>query len=235
MNVAVIGAGGAIGRSLAILIQNTVGATGYFFARHSTAQQPDVPLIVCDICSEASITCALGGIPSDIQFDQIWLTTGFLHSLDQGPEKSLRDISTDFMMQTFQVNTVGPALVMKHFLKRLKRKGDAKFLALSARVGSISDNHLGGWYSYRASKAALNMLLKTASIEMRRINPQSVIAGLHPGTVDSALSKPFQKAVRGGQLFTPDFAAEKLWQVAQGLSSEDSGQIVDWAGKKIPF
>ena len=123
----------------------------------------------------------------------------------------------------------------KYFAPLLRRDKKAVFAALSARVGSISDNRLGGWYAYRASKAGLNMILKTLSIEVQRRFKNQIIIGLHPGTVDTALSKPFQGNVPKGKLFTPAFSAEKLLSVIDGLSEKDSGFLFDWAGEKIEF
>jgi NAD(P)-dependent dehydrogenase (short-subunit alcohol dehydrogenase family) len=136
---------------------------------------------------------------------------------------------------SFLINTIGPAMCAKYFLPLLRRDEKAVFAALSARVGSISDNRMGGWYAYRASKAALNMILKTLSIEYGRRFKQAVIAGLHPGTVDTNLSKPFQSNVQPGKLFTPELAAKQLVDVIDGLTPEDSGYLFDWAGKRVEF
>lgn len=127
-----------------------------------------------------------------------------------------------------------PALVAKHFLPLLARDRKSVFAALSARVGSISDNQLGGWHAYRASKAALNMLLRTFAIELARRNPRAVCVGLHPGTVDTGLSAPFQANVPEGKLFTPDFAAARLLEVVDRLKPDDSGHVFAWDGQLIP-
>jgi NAD(P)-dependent dehydrogenase (short-subunit alcohol dehydrogenase family) len=129
---------------------------------------------------------------------------------------------------------VGPALVAKHFLPLLPRQGRSVFAALSARVGSIGDNRLGGWHSYRASKAALNMLIKNASIELARTRPDAVIVGLHPGTVDTGLSKPFQRGVAHNKLFTPEYCAERLIAVTDGLTRDDTGHVFAWDGARVP-
>ncbi len=121
----------------------------------------------------------------------------------------------------------------KHFLPLLHKDKRAVFAALSAKVGSIPDNHLGGWYAYRASKVALNMMIKNASIKMGRRYKQAVIGGLHPGTVDSNLSKPFQSHAKVGKIFTPDYAAEKLISVLEDLSPDDSGNCFGWGGQEI--
>ena len=122
----------------------------------------------------------------------------------------------------------------KHFLPLLKREGKTVFAALSARVGSISDNRIGGWYGYRAAKAALNQIIKTASIEHARRWPHSAIIGLHPGTVDTDLSKPFQRNVADGKLFTSEFSAQSMLQVIDGVTAHDTGKVFDWEGKEVP-
>jgi NAD(P)-dependent dehydrogenase (short-subunit alcohol dehydrogenase family) len=161
------------------------------------------------------------------------VATGLLHDGELVPEKSLRDLSAEKFLRLFEVNTILPALVGKYFLPKLNRENKSIFAALSARVGSISDNQLGGWYAYRASKAALNMIIKNAAIEIGRQNKQAVIVGLHPGTVDSRLSKPFQSNVADGQLFTPAFSAQKLLEVLETLTQEKSGKCFAWDGQEI--
>jgi len=138
------------------------------------------------------------------------------------------------MERSYRINAIGPALVAKHFLPLLTRERKAMFAALSARVGSIEDNQLGGWHAYRASKAALNMLLKTLSIELARQNPTAICVGLHPGTVDTRLSEPFQRGVPEGKLFSPQKSARHLLNVFDTLSPEQSGQIFAWDGQRIP-
>ncbi|MDC0037014.1 short-chain dehydrogenase, partial [bacterium] len=125
--------------------------------------------------------------------------------------------------------------IAKHCLNKLDKTKPSIFAALSARVGSIEDNKLGGWYAYRMSKTALNMFIKTASIEIKRQNPNAIVVGLHPGTVDSPLSKPFQKNIKPEKLFTPEFSANKLIQVMHSLNINDSGKIFAWDGKQIPY
>ena len=161
------------------------------------------------------------------------MANGILHDEGLTPEKSLRDLSAEKFQRIFEVNTVTPALIAKHFLPKLNREQTSIFAALSARVGSISDNQLGGWYAYRASKAALNMIIKNAAIEIGRRNKQAIIVGLHPGTVDSNLSKPFQGNVADGKLFTPEYSAEKLLDVLENLSPEQTGKCFAWDGQEI--
>ena len=137
------------------------------------------------------------------------------------------------MARLFAVNTIGPALIAKHALPLLPKTGKSVFAALSARVGSISDNGLGGWHSYRASKAALNMLLKNFAIELKFKRKEAVCIGLHPGTVDTGLSQPFQKNVADGKLFTPAYSAARLLSVIDGAAPADSGKCFAWDGAEV--
>ena len=165
----------------------------------------------------------------------VLVTTGVLTLPDgTGPERSYRQVDGAAMAQMLAINTIGPALVAKHMLPLLPRGERATFAALSARVGSIGDNRLGGWHSYRASKAALNMLIRNWSIELGRTHKQAIVVGLHPGTVDSNLSKPFQTGLPDGQLTEPDDAANYLLRVLDALTPADSGGVFDWKGEAIP-
>jgi len=151
------------------------------------------------------------------------------------PERRLEDLSPQALAEVFAVNAFGPMLLAKHLVPLLPRRERSVFAAISARVGSIGDNRLGGWYAYRASKSALNQMLRCAAIEMRRRAPAGIVAALHPGTVDTRLSSPFQSGVPQGKLFTADDAAARLLQVIDGLTSEDSGSFFAWDGSKIPW
>lgn len=167
--------------------------------------------------------------------DLVIIATGVLTLPNgKGPERSLKQIDSETMGEVFQLNTIGPALIAKHMLPLLPRENHSLFAALSARVGSISDNDLGGWHSYRASKVALNMLLRNFAIEMRRSHKHAVVAGMHPGTVDTKLSDPFQANLPAGQLTKPRDAAENLLDVMVKLRPEDSGHTFDWKGDKVP-
>jgi NAD(P)-dependent dehydrogenase (short-subunit alcohol dehydrogenase family) len=159
--------------------------------------------------------------------------TGFLHDADQGPEKSWRELDAQRLAKAFAINAIGPALLIKHLLPRFPRSGKSVFASLSARVGSIGDNRLGGWYAYRASKAALNQIVRTASIELERRAPEAICVALHPGTVDTPLSAPFAKA--GLNLHTPAIAAADLLNVLDGLNKSDSGSFLDWCGAPVPW
>jgi NAD(P)-dependent dehydrogenase (short-subunit alcohol dehydrogenase family) len=160
---------------------------------------------------------------------------GLLHERHRRlrPEKRLEDLDAERMQRVFAVNTIGTALCLRYFLPQMAGDERAVFAALSARVGSISDNRLGGWYSYRASKAALNQLIKTASIEARRRFENVILAALHPGTTDTDLSAPFQSNVPAEKLFSPQFVAQRLLHVLDGLEGQDSGGFFAWDGQRI--
>ena len=184
-----------------------------------------------DLEDESSIAALAQEIGS---LDMVIVATGLLHGDALGPEKTYKAIDPAVMARVFAVNTFGPAAIAKHFLPLLSRDRRSWFAALSARVGSITDNGLGGWHSYRASKAALNMLIRNFAIEMHRSNREAIVAALHPGTVDTGLSRPFQSGVPDGKLFTPQYSARKLLAVLLSLEPGDSGGHFDWAGQPVP-
>lgn len=187
-----------------------------------------------DLESEASIADCARSLSPHFPLDIIVVATGILWSDEHlRPEKSMRELDMDKLARVFAINTAGPAMVAKHFLPALRKGSKSLFAALSARVGSIGDNRLGGWYSYRASKAALNMLLKTLSIEHARQWPQSVIVGLHPGTVNTKLSEPYTKRTPPGKLFSPQTSATHLLKVLDAVTPEDSGGVFAWDGQRI--
>ena len=191
-----------------------------------------------DLADEDSIASAaqkMRDAGPDLMPDLVIVATGVLTLADgTGPERSYKALDGAAMTENFAVNTIGPALIAKHMLPLLPRDRRCLLAALSARVGSISDNRLGGWHSYRASKAALNMLVRNFAIELGRTHKQAVVAALHPGTVDTRLSEPFQGNVPDKQLTEPKQAAENLLAVIDGLSPEDSGGHFDWRGERIP-
>jgi NAD(P)-dependent dehydrogenase (short-subunit alcohol dehydrogenase family) len=184
-----------------------------------------------DLLDEASIAAAAAACGRDLTL--VIDATGFLHDADFQPEKSLRQLDPAHLARSFALNATGPALLMKHFLPLLARNERAVFATLSARVGSISDNRLGGWYAYRASKAALNQLVRTASVEIARTRPHAICVALHPGTVNTGLSGPFAKA--GLDVQTPGEAAAKLLTLIAGLTPAQSGTLIDQNGVTIPF
>lgn len=167
----------------------------------------------------------------------VFNASGWLHSNGQGPEKRLSRVTSSGLEHSFAVNAVAPLLLAQASEAAFKRcgSGDAWLASLSARVGSIGDNRLGGWYSYRASKAAQNQLLRTVAIEWRRTLPHVCVALLHPGTVDTPLSQPFQSRVPPGKLCTPDFSAACLLQVLLGLTPQESGRFYAWDGSTVPW
>lgn len=225
----VIGASGGIGAAVCSLLQESkrVG--------HILALSRSDPANNIDLADEASIAAAAGRAAQLPNLRLVFVATGLLHDGDDlQPEKALRALDPAALARNFAVNATGPALVLKHFAPLLPRQGKAVFAAISARVGSISDNRLGGWYSYRASKAALNMLLKTAAIELGRTRKELVVLGLHPGTVDTGLSKPFQSNVSEGKLFTPEQSARYLLEVIDGVTPEHSGSVLAWDAQTVP-
>jgi len=234
--VAVIGSSGAIGNAISNrLLEDDSVETIYKFSRSqkSEGNQKEKNFFI-DIEDENSIKKSTENIPEDIKFDMIFVATGILHNDDDiFPEKSIKDINADKLKRVLSINTIGPTLVGKYFIPYLNNKNKSIFAFLSARVGSISDNKLGGWYSYRASKTALNQIIKNFSIEIRRSNPNAIFVGLQPGTVKSYLSKPFQKNVKAENLFTPHYSAEKLLEVINNLDKDDSGKIYAWDGEEI--
>ncbi len=238
LNVVVIGATGGIGFALIEhLFANSKVKSVYALSRRELPiGNSMVQHVSVDLEDETSIEAAANKVSARQPIDIVIVATGLLHT-ESGisPEKSLRELDIDQSLKVLSINTVGPALVMKHFLPKMTRERKSVFSAISARVGSISDNELGGWYSYRASKAALNMMLKTASIEMARTRKQMTVIGLHPGTVDTSLSEPFSANVAEGKLFTPEYSAECLLKVINDVTPAKTGQIFAWDGKKIEY
>jgi NAD(P)-dependent dehydrogenase (short-subunit alcohol dehydrogenase family) len=170
-----------------------------------------------------------------VVFSRIFICNGILHQEEIFPEKRLQDLRFESLSSVMHVNAFAPILWLKHLSKFLRRTRGCVVTVFSARVGSIDDNRAGGWYSYRASKAALNMLLKTAAIECRRFSPSTRFLAFHPGTTDTELSKPFQKAVRPDSLFSPEFVADRLLGVIENLPEEPALNFLDWEGKPVAW
>lgn len=236
-HVAVIGASGAIGRAMVeqLILDQSVERI-YAFSR-SGAKFHSSKIISGTINFEIedSIRDAAKTVGEDRPLNLVIIATGFLHDKGTAPEKSIRDLSHENFIKNFTINTIGPALIAKHFLPIMPKEQPSVFSCISARVGSISDNRLGGWYAYRAAKAALNMTLKNLSIEASRRFKQTIIVGLHPGTVESPLSKPFRTSVSDGKLFTPEYSAQCLINVIDNLAHGDSGKIFAWDGSVIEY
>ena len=225
--VAVIfGANGGIGRALTHQLQSTAEFT--HIAAFSRRSAPPV-----DLVDEGSIASAAQYV-SDLGHVRLVIdATGFLHDSSQGPEKSWHEIEPGKLARAFSLNAIGPALMLKHLLPLFPRSGKAVFATLSARIGSIGDNKIGGWYSYRASKAALNQLVRTAAIELKRQRPEAICVALHPGTVDTPLSAPFRRI--GLEVQSPAVAAKRLLAVIGRLEPHDSGGFFDHKGKPVPW
>lgn len=236
MRVAIIGASGGIGTALidSLVAHDNVSQICSLSRQNIPHRSPKLFNLAFDFTDEDSIITAANAMHEAGDYDLIIVATGLLQGQGITPEKNLRALSHDGFEQSFLVNTIGPAMTAKHMLPLLARHRKAVFAILSARVGSISDNRLGGWYAYRASKAALNMVIKTLAIEHARRFKNSAIIGLHPGTVDTALSQPFQGNVPNGKLFTPTQSASYLLNVVNSIGSNDTGDVFDWDGKKVP-
>ena len=225
----VIGASGGLGAALTQGLRGQLHYTQVLALSRSS-------LPVLDYAQEDSLVQAaqwVAGQCSHTPLRLIIVATGMLHIDGAGPEKSLAHMDADYLHQVFAINAIGPALVLKHFAPLLSKQGDVRVVMVSAKVGSIADNALGGWIGYRASKAALNQIVKTASIELARRNKASICVALHPGTVDTALSKPFGKS--GLNVRSPDVAASEILGVIHGLSALDTGSFVDYLGAKLPW
>ena len=234
-NIVIIGSAGALGNALTtqVSLSNPDAVIHAFSRKESLAKIKNISTHVIDYGSVISIESAALLASEDGPIDLLIIATGILHDGEFTPEKSLKELSAEKLQYFFTANTILPAIVAKHFTPHLNKTEQSIFAVLSARAGSISDNGMGGWYSYRASKAALNMIIKNVSIEVGRRNKKAIIVGLHPGTVDSNLSKPFKKNVPEGQLFTPDYSALKLLDVLFDLMPKDSGNFFAWDGEEI--
>ena len=189
-----------------------------------------------DITQESQIANAIEQIRESVKELHLAIyCVGVLHEGDLTPEKSLRQIDADNLIYSFQVNSIGAVLLAKHLMPLFKKSSRSVFASISAKVGSIGDNRLGGWYGYRASKSALNMFLKTTAIEYSRRCPKTIVVALHPGTTDTRLSKPFQKNVPPGKLFPVEHTVDLLSKVISGLEQKDSGEFFSWDGSRLPW
>lgn len=219
MRALVVGASGGIGSALVAALRSRGEVVG--LSRSGDG---------LEVTEEGSVAAALGALEPG--FDLVIVATGALILGGVGPEKTLRAVTAEGLAAQFAVNAIGPALVMKHALRLLPRDRVSRLAVLSARVGSIGDNGLGGWYGYRAAKAALNQLVRSASIEARRTHPQSVIVALHPGTVETGLAPDLRA---GHPSVAPDVAAANILRVLEGLGPDASGGFYDWKGEVVPW
>lgn len=248
---AVVGASGGIGRAFVDYLAERGCESVHAFSRSGvTCTSSRVQSFSMDIEDESSAVAALSearqqmndetsrvnsNLHNDAGYDLVLIATGILHAEGLTPEKTIRQASFDAMQKVFSVNAFAPIMLAKHFQPMLARNRPAVFAALSARVGSIEDNRLGGWYAYRASKSALNMLLKTLSIELARTHSEAVVLGLHPGTVNTGLSEPFSSRVKPEKLFSPEFAVGAMFDnVLNVVDSSASGKVYAWDGKIVP-
>ena len=223
----VLGSSGGIGKA----IRDNLLKQKIFYDVISVSRETNPKV---DLKSERSIIDLAKAIKqTDREVRLVVDATGLLHNENIFPEKNLRSLTKEALLENFLVNSIGPVLCLKYLSPLFPRVGKSVFMSLSARVGSVEDNQLGGWYSYRASKAALNQLVKTASIELARNLPDHVSVAVHPGTVATKLSKPFSKT--GLRLLTPDEAAAKLWKVIENLESSDTGKFFDNEKRSIPW
>lgn len=236
MNSAVIvGASGGIGRALvAAIAAGEVHEPVFALSRSRVPQSDPVHSLSIDLTDEASIAAAARTVGAAGPIGLVIVASGVLHGPSIAPEKTIRALDPAAMATLFAVNTIGPALVAKHFLPLMPRTRRGVFAALSARVGSIDDNRLGGWYAYRASKAALNQILRTLALEAARTHPELIVVGLHPGTVRTALSQPFRPHASTPGLFSPEESAAHLLRVVDGLQIQNSGRVFAWDGEPIP-
>ena len=236
-NVAVFGASGAIGSAfISILEQGDSIVNIYAFSRKEYSPSTHLTKYVqFDIENEDSLLDAKKNIPSDIKFDLIIIATGALHLENHMPEKALSQYTTQNAQLFYLINTIGPSLIIKHFWSLLSKENNPIIATLCARIGSIEDNKLGGWYSYRSSKAAMCMMIKSASIEIARRNPNAICVGLHPGTVESPLSEPFHKHIDPAKIMTPNQSTEMLLKTLSTLKTTQSGFQFAYDGSQIPF
>ncbi len=222
----IIGASGGIGSALAGELE---GDPRYeTVLRLSRGSEPAI-----DLLNEASIQAAAARAGSCGPLRLLLIASGFLHDEQFMPEKSLKQLSAEHLAHAFAVNAIGPGLVLKHFLPLVPREGRCVIAAISAKVGSIGDNELGGWISYRASKAALNQIIRTGAVELRRTRTNAICVAIHPGTVDSRLSAPFAKS--GLKVRSASIAATEILNVLHALTPADTGTFRDYRGEHVPW
>lgn len=233
---AVFGASGGIGGALVrLLAEDSRCSAVYAGARQAPGSGAKIHPFSFDLTQEETIAACVSRIGLEGDLDLAIVASGLLHDADLQPEKTMRALNPAMLARSFAVNAVGPALIAKHILPRLPRDRKSVFAALSARVGSISDNRSGGWHAYRASKAALNQLIRTCAIELGVRNRQAICVTLHPGTVDTPMSGPFRAGVSPDRLFTPQTSASHLLAVIDRLKADMSGGFFAWDGARIDF
>jgi len=233
-NIAIIGSSGAIGNAFVEHYIKVSSVENIFTFSRSAADHVSekVTSFEIDVESQDSIEKAAGQVKDHI-IDRIIIASGILHTENFGPEKSIKDLNYETFAKVYSINTIGPALIGRYFIPLMNKNEKSVIAFLSARVGSISDNSLGGWYSYRSSKTALNQIVKNFSIELKRINKNAIALALQPGTVESRFSEPFKKNVSKNKLFTPDYSVGLLSQVIENSSLNESGSLLSYDGEII--
>ena len=233
-SLAVIVGGGAIARALAEELAAEPRLYVYVLSR-SELVQSGVETLQTDYSDASFARIATEIEVTGLSLSRLVVTNGLLSNESIRPERKVSDLSEEAFGTIMSVNALIPMRALAAFWSLIRKSKAPRIAVLSARVGSLGDNELGGWYSYRASKAALNMMMKCAAIEVRRLNKQAKLVAYHPGTVDSPLSKPFQRSVPEGKLFTPAFSAEQLIDILNLLEPDGELAYLDWAGKTIPW
>ena len=243
----IVGASSGLGLALTLRVLEKTAASRVFATYRRNAASTELAelqerypgrleLLRCELESDASLDAMQNALMSHKA--QLTLTlhaAGILHEPGLQPEKSLKQLSRENLMRVLEINAAGPALIAKAVFDCIPHSTLSHFAALSAMVGSIGDNNLGGWYSYRASKSALNQLMKTLAIEARRTRPNLCVTSIHPGTTDTPLSKPFQARVPPGKLYSPGQSAKRILSVVLSGSPADSGRFMNWDGKELPW
>ncbi len=247
-NILIIGASRGIGLGFVrqlLLDQSTTRIYATYRDHSSTTELTNLSIeypdtLVClemDITNERAIIECVTRIQAEVkQLHLVINCVGILHKGTLQPEKSLKQINSEQLLEYFQINSIGSLLLAKHLLPLFRQVSEKSILAvISAKVGSIGDNQLGGWYGYRASKAALNMFMRNVAIEYKRVSPATIVVMLHPGTTDTELSKPFQKNVPEGKLFSVEQTVTQLLAVIKNLDQGDSGQFFSWDGSRLSW
>ncbi|MDA7834846.1 SDR family NAD(P)-dependent oxidoreductase [Methylophilaceae bacterium] len=232
-NIIIAGSSGAIGGEFTELYANNSNVEKIIALsrRPTNTNHNKIQSVEIDYYNEATFK-NLDEISQLDSISKIIIATGILHTDQIRPEKSIDSIAGEDMRKVFQVNVFGPILLVKKLLPLIKKSKGVKIVFLTARVGSISDNVLGGWHSYRSSKSALNMMIKNLAIELKRLNKEHVVIGIHPGTVKSHLSEPFLRHVKH-DIFNPKESVDLMTQVISKVSQTDSGKCFDFSGKVI--
>jgi NAD(P)-dependent dehydrogenase (short-subunit alcohol dehydrogenase family) len=237
----IVGANSEIAKAIALRVINGDKTLLIVVSRNIEFYQQDkfslANVIRVEDYQEQTIAAAVASIKQValVDISRVIICHGVLHNEKFQPEKRLEDFSTEAFINVINANTITPMLWLKHLVAMLGTKNICKVVIFSARVGSISDNRLGGWYSYRASKAAMNMLIKSTAVELARRAKNIKLISFHPGTTDSPLSEPFLKNVPAGKLFTGEFVAEQLLNIVDHASIDGQASFLDWQGKEIPW